>query len=204
HSSVARSAASLMRLASISCRVSGMPYLGHSHTNATGPGGGRGQAQNVCSATGPPELPPEYINIGPLWDLFCGPIIGGPRIVAFDPSENWIPKRRISSSISPPVAPGRPRNPARPCIGSQTAPSIRQWATTWNSNPFGNAVMCWTLMAAFGDRARRTLIGTASPRTCSGRIHLGRSNGSGGGGGGGGGGGSKNARRPSYRWQPHC
>src|SRR5437870_8104434 len=59
--------------------------------------------------------------------------------------------------------------------------------------------MCWTLMAAFGDRARRTLIGTASPRTCSGRIHLGRWYGSDGGVGGGGG--SKNARQPSYRWR---
>src|SRR5438270_6468044 len=56
--------------------------------------------------------------------------------------------------------------------------------------------MCWTVTAALGVRASTKLIGTASPSTSSGRIHLGRRWGSGGGGGGGGG--SKKARPTSY------
>src|SRR5437588_12665072 len=55
--------------------------------------------------------------------------------------------------------------------------------------------MCWTVTAALGVRARTKLIGTASPSTSSGRIHLGRRYDSGGGGGGGG---SKKARSTSY------
>src|SRR5205807_8509380 len=56
--------------------------------------------------------------------------------------------------------------------------------------------MCWTVTAALGVLARTKLIGTASPSTSSGRIHLGRRYDSGGGGGGGGG--SKKARSTSY------
>src|ERR1700737_3567226 len=106
-----------------------------------------------------------------------------------------MPKRRISSDISPPLTPGRPRKPARPCIGSHNSPSRRQRATTLNSKPVGKAVTCWTLTAAFGERARSRLIGTGSPRMLSGRFHFGRRY---GGGVGGGGGGSKKARRSSY------
>src|SRR2546425_7254762 len=55
--------------------------------------------------------------------------------------------------------------------------------------------MCWTVTAALGVLARTKLIGTASPRTSSGRIHLGRRYGSGAAAVGGG---SKKARRTSY------
>jgi hypothetical protein len=56
--SMAFDAAARIEAASTSTRLSGIPYLGQSQTNATGPGGGSGQTQNSCRDWHPPPCPP--------------------------------------------------------------------------------------------------------------------------------------------------
>jgi hypothetical protein len=53
-------AAARIEAAATSTRLSGIPYLGHSQTNATGPWGGSGQTQNSCRDWRPPPCPPRY------------------------------------------------------------------------------------------------------------------------------------------------
>jgi hypothetical protein len=52
-------AAALIEAASTLNPALGIPYLGHSQTNATGPGGGSGQTQDSCRDWRPPPCPPS-------------------------------------------------------------------------------------------------------------------------------------------------
>src|SRR5579864_5350759 len=72
-----------------------MPSMGHSVTNSSGPGGGRGHTQKKKSDRFelPPPPPPSKIGAvggsgapyGEIW-----------RFVTFEPSANWIPNRSTS------------------------------------------------------------------------------------------------------------